>query len=188
MSCREWPKQKTQTHECGAELRCRRKSKGSRCWGHLLVTMISCLFAGQDVRNIKFCAIPTMPDVQSAWLLLLHFASARANYYLRIVRPELVATFSRTHDEGFWKCLSTIVDVSIDTCETLMRATATLPLSLGGLGLRSEARTQLAAYWPMIQTRHPAVADLVLRHASPSLRAASEAATELEGVQAFEVA
>ena len=68
-----------------------------------------------------------------------------------------------------------------------------------GLGLRNAARTQLAAYWaswadtlPMIQTRHPAVADLVLRHlegesASPSLRAGSRAATQLEGVQGFEV-
>ena len=44
----------------------------------------------------------------------------------------------------------------------------------------------------MIQTRHSAIADPVLRHlegesASPSLRAASRAATQLQGVQGFEV-
>ena len=53
-----------------------------------------------EKHQVLLDAIQTVPDVQSAWLLLLHCASARANYYLRIVRPELVATFARTHDEG----------------------------------------------------------------------------------------
>ena len=29
--------------------------------------------------------IPSLPDLQSSWLLLLHCASARANYFLRVV-------------------------------------------------------------------------------------------------------
>ena len=33
--------------------------------------------------------IPLLPDVQSAWMMLLHCASARANYHLRVIRPEL---------------------------------------------------------------------------------------------------
>ena len=31
---------------------------------------------------------PLMPDLQSAWLLLLHCAGARATYFLRVVNPE----------------------------------------------------------------------------------------------------
>ena len=34
--------------------------------------------------------IPTVPDLQSAWSLLLHCASARANYLLRVVSPAAI--------------------------------------------------------------------------------------------------
>ena len=37
--------------------------------------------------------IPAVPDVQSAWLLLLHCAQARANFLLRGVQPSLSAPF-----------------------------------------------------------------------------------------------
>ena len=57
-------------------------------------------------------AIPTVPDVQSAWLLLLHCASARANYLLRVVRPEWVEQFALSHDESVWSCLCTFVRIS----------------------------------------------------------------------------
>ena len=52
--------------------------------------------------------IPRVPDVQSAWALLLHCASARANYSLRVVRPELVAQFAAAHDASLWSCLCDI--------------------------------------------------------------------------------
>ena len=77
--------------------------------------------------------------------------------------------------------------------------TATLPLSLGGLGLRSAERTKVATCWaswadvlPMIQARHPAVAALMVQHLegeswSPSMAAASRAATQLEGMAGFAV-
>ena len=70
-------------------------------------------------------------------------------------------------------------------------------LSLGGLGLRSAARTRESAYWAswadtlsMVQARHPSVAELMVYHLegeswSPSLRAASQAATELDGIEGF---
>ena len=120
----------------------------------------------QAKQQFLLNAIPTVPDVQSAWLLLLHCASARANYQLRVVRPELVNSFAESHDQGFWRCLCAIVGVPSDTCDVLTRATATLPLSLGGLGLRSAARTREAACWAswadslsMVQARHPSVAE-----------------------------
>ena len=52
---------------------------------------------------------------------------------------------------------------------------ARLPLSMGGLGLRSAVRTSPAAHWaswadslPMIQKRHPAVARLIVAQLSGS--------------------
>ena len=50
--------------------------------------------------------IPTVPDVQSTWLILLHCAQARANYMLRMVRPGAVRQFARDHDAELFQCLS----------------------------------------------------------------------------------
>ena len=45
----------------------------------------------------------------SAWSLLLHCAGGRANYLLRVVRPELVGRFALGHNEGLWECLKRIM-------------------------------------------------------------------------------
>ena len=81
----------------------------------------------------------------------------------------------------------------MDTCDVVTRATATLPLSMGGLGLRSAERcwASWADVLPMIQARHPAVAALMVQHLegeswSPSMAAASRAATQL-GMAGFAV-
>ena len=42
--------------------------------------------------------IPTVPDLQSAWLLLLHCAAAKATYLLRVL------PFAAAHYEGLWQC------------------------------------------------------------------------------------
>ena len=44
--------------------------------------------------------IPVILDLQCAWAVLLHCASARANYVIRVVRPEQIQRFARCHDEG----------------------------------------------------------------------------------------
>ena len=44
--------------------------------------------------------IPMVTDLQSAWLILLHCASARANHLLRVLEPQSVAACARAHDEG----------------------------------------------------------------------------------------
>ena len=107
-----------------------------------------------------------MQDVQGAWLLLVHCASARANYFLRSVRPEAVAEYAGLHDAGLWECLSRILQVDLSTCGQDTHDVATLLLALGGLGLRSAERTSVPAYWaswadcmPMIGERHPQVAE-----------------------------
>ena len=54
-------------------------------------------------------------------------------------------------------------------CDEKAKATATLPLALGGMVLRSAERSRVAAHFaswadalPMIQERHPAVAELIV--------------------------
>ena len=114
-------------------------------------------------------ARPNVLDVQSAWLLLLHCASARANYQVRVLRPDAVDQFARTHDARVWQCLCNILKIPEDFVCNLHRRVATLPLSLGGLGLRSAVRTSVPAHWaswadvlPMIRDRHPAVATMIV--------------------------
>ena len=96
-------------------------------------------------------------------------------------------------------CLCAILEVPVDTCNGVTRGRATLPLSLGGFGLRTAERAKVAACWaswadvlPMIQARHPAVAALIVQHLegeswSPSMEVASRAATQLEGMAGFAV-
>ena len=150
-------------------------------------------------HQVLLSRIPSIPDVQCAWLLLLHCASARATYLLRAVRPELVRPFAAAHDQGLWQCFCQILQISTDLCDDNARATASLPLSLGGLGLRSAVRTSHPASWaswadclPMINKRHPEVAAQIMQSledgpTSPTLRSLSEVARHLEGLQGFTV-
>ena len=98
--------------------------------------------------------IAMVEDLQSAWLLLVCCAPARANFFLRSVSPGQISTFASHHDDQMWACL----------CTLLGRIGATLPLRLGGLGLRSAVRLRYAAHWAswadcirMVYQRHPIV-------------------------------
>ena len=74
-----------------------------------------------------------------------------------------------------------------------VRDTASIPLVLGGFGLRSAVRTRKAAYWAswadclsMVQQRHPQVAAALVTElegnpASPFLPAASQCRAKLIG-------
>ena len=84
--------------------------------------------------------IPTLGDLQSAWLLLLFCASTRANYFLRMLPPHCTAAYSREHDRAIASCFRTVLygeeapELPADAL-----ASAQLPLGLGGLGLRMSA-------------------------------------------------
>ena len=54
---------------------------------------------------------PMVTDLQSAWLILLHCASARANYLFRVVEPQSVAV-ARAHDEGVWTCMCALLNIN----------------------------------------------------------------------------
>ena len=81
--------------------------------------------------------IPLVPDVQSCWALLLHCAAARANYFIRVVPPELSEEFATSHDNALWMCLSRVLDMPPDACARSAKDAASLPLAFGGMGLRS---------------------------------------------------
>ena len=127
---------------------------------------------------------PAVPNLQSSWLLLLHCASARANCLLRTLCPDSVQGFAEAHDRGLWECVCALLNIPV-LQEWSIRDTATLLLSLGGLGLRRVLRTSPSVHWaswadslPMIRARHPVVADMIIREleghpVTPCLRGAS---------------
>ena len=94
---------------------------------------------------------------------------------------------------GLWRCMCRLLNIPEDQ-DAVTKLIAAMPLVLGGLGLRSAARTRQAAFWaswadclPMIRERHPELAeDLLLRLEgganTPALSAARNAALTLTGV------
>ena len=197
--CRDKLKRRILTQGCGEDPKSPTTEQGIKVLGTPLGHED---FVNQHLERQKhrklLRRIPTLPDVQSAWLLLLHCASTRANYMLRVVRPEWALEFARAHDQEVWECLCHILTVPTGP-ESVARASTTFPLAMGGLGLRSAERTRWPAYWaswadtlPMIRERHPEVADLIVYHlkggaSSPCLGSACRAATTLDGVDGFEV-
>ena len=140
--------------------------------------------------------ISTTPP-QAAWLLLVHCAAARANYVARVVEPGSAEHFCRRHDAGLWQCLCTILQISPNQGEDVVGA-ASMPLVLGGLGLRSACRVSQPAYWAswadalhVIHNRHPEVAAQLVtalddEPESRSLCAEKKARKNVEGVMGFE--
>ena len=133
--------------------------------------------------------IPLLQDVQAAWLLLLHCASARANSLVRVVELASAREFCDIHDAILQTRFADVEEV---------RSFGSLSMVLGGIGLRSAARTSKPAYWAswgdslaMIRRRHPTVADQLVHQfqghpETPFLRAAADTRRELVGVMVFE--
>ena len=114
--------------------------------------------------------IPAVNDLQSSWLFLTFCAATRANYTLRNVQPELALWFAVQHDANVWQCFCNLLGVNPDQIPANSVQTASLPLRLGGLGLRSAERTLPAAHWAswadslaMINARHPAIAGSIVK-------------------------
>ena len=87
--------------------------------------------------------------------MLLCYCAARANY-----------TFAAHYDASLRRCLSQLVNVDPSTVYWDL---ASLPLSLGGLGLRSASLTSRPPFWSswadclgMVQQRHPDVSTLIV--------------------------
>ena len=90
-----------------------------------------------------------MPNLQSAWLLLLYCAAPRSTYLLRTLSPADTADFAASHDAAIQHCLAQMLaggDGDMPLPE-LSHTQAQLPLSMGGLGLGSAVQQRHAAYW-----------------------------------------
>ena len=138
--------------------------------------------------------LPELPDLQCAWLLLYFSAAARANHLLRVVPPLEIARYAEAHDDAMWDTLCHLLGLSREEHHEVARELSTLPLRLGGLGLRDARRTSPAAYWagvadalPVLRSRLPDLADRALAELERAggargsgLRAAQEAAALLD--------
>ena len=115
--------------------------------------------------------IPNVDDLQSAWLLLFFCASTQANCLICNVQPELVVfEFTQRHDARIWQQLCRITGIDEGIAPAISRQVASLPLSMGGLGLRSAQWTSVAAHFAswadavgMIQNRQPTIAATIVR-------------------------
>ena len=94
--------------------------------------------------------IPLVPNLQSAWLLLLYCAAPRSTYLLRTLSPADTADFAAySHDAAIQHCLAQMLaggDGDMPLPE-LSHRRAQLFLSMGGLGLGSAVQQRHAAYW-----------------------------------------
>ena len=114
-----------------------------------------------------------------------------------MVNPEAALDYATLHDERMWSCLCRLLDISPNLCDCVAKQCATLPLVLGGLGLRSAVRTRLPAHgaswadcFPMIKARHPEVAASMVEglqrvDITECLRAVACAAEELSRLPGF---
>ena len=94
MFWREWQRQSTPQRECGAVHCCQRAQQGMKVLGTPLGHPA---FVAEHLRSVSreqqvlLDRTPLVRDLQSAWLLLLHCASARVNYLMRAVNPDTTA-------------------------------------------------------------------------------------------------
>ena len=86
--------------------------------------------------------IPVVLDLQCAWQLLVRSANPRANHSLRTMPPSSTTEYARAHDEGMWQTVETLLQQTPGTEaeRAFARDLATLPMRMGGLGLRSATR------------------------------------------------
>ena len=70
-----------------------------------------CVTEFQKHSKFKKKSFPRQQNSNSNLLNSSKSASARANFVLRTVRPELAGEFCVSHDAAIWKCLTTILGV-----------------------------------------------------------------------------
>jgi hypothetical protein len=111
--------------------------------------------------------LPDLPDLQCAWALLLNCAVPRCNHLIRSLPPSLSDQYAREHDRAIQGTLGRLVDTQGEADRVAMLSS--MPLGLGGLGLRSAQRTRASAYWaswadalPMLRRRAYQVAQALV--------------------------
>ena len=136
-------------------------------------------------QRLLFQRIPAVPDLQSAWLLLLLCGATRANFWLRMVRPELTAQFAEQHDNNVWQCFATLLGLP----EGQPTVAVSMPLNKSGLGLGSAVRSWRATHWAnwadclsMVNKRDPATAQWMVEGIQHDPAACFHAVREPTGI------
>ena len=100
-------------------------------------------------------------------------------------RPQFPRIYCEVHDEGIWSTAKALIGIQ-DASDPEHQQSASLPMRMGGLGLRSATRCAGAAYWaswadalPMIRDRSPQIAQLVVTSLSSAVPPAAGYLAEL---------
>ena len=132
-------------------------------------------------------AIPNVPDLQCGWQILLQSANPRAHHTLRTLPPAMSAEYVLAHDEGLWETARALLGEIPHEDAPRVRDIATLPMRMGGFGLRSAVRCAHAVYWAswvdalhMVGMRNPTVADAVVKSMSSHEEPVEECFGELQ--------
>ena len=113
-------------------------------------------------------ALAWIPDLQCAWQVLLQCAGPRCHHFLRTVPPSQTGTYAVGEDRGMMQAMERLLGGFTGGGDQQVRARqiASLPMRLGGLGMRSAGRMSQAAYWAswadalnMIHQRLPQLAE-----------------------------
>ena len=115
--------------------------------------------------------IEQLSDPQCAWVMLSMSAAPRANHMIRMLPPSQSAGYAAAHDAALWDTLCEVLEVGQrQHHDELARDIATLPARLGGLGLRSAARSAPGAFLascfdtlPVVQSKLPELAATMSR-------------------------
>ena len=112
-------------------------------------------------------------------------ANPRANHTLRTLLPSISSEYGRQHDEVIWNTARTLLGEIPGTVKVVedARTLASLPLRMGGLGLRSVERCAHAACWASwadIAQRNPAVAEAEVQSNSDKIKPGEESVAEFK--------
>ena len=119
-------------------------------------------------------AVPIVPDLQAAWQILLQCAGPRCHHVFRTLPPSQSEVYARGHDLEMERVMSKLLALPRDRQDQeVAHNIASLPMRMGGLGLRRALRMAPAAYWAswvdalhVIHQRLPVVADRVVHKLS----------------------
>ena len=115
-------------------------------------------------------AIKWIPDLQCAWQVLVQCAGPRCHHFLRTMPPSSSAQYAEGHDVGMQQAMELLMEGMPGDARQQEVATqiASLPMRMGGLGIRSASRMAPAAFWaswadalPTLQERLPSISDQI---------------------------
>ena len=99
-------------------------------------------------EQILWDAIQHVPDLQCAWQILLQSANPRCNHLLRTLMPTDSCGYARKHDEGMQQAMFKLLSLTAHQQKMQqVKDMMSLPMRLGGLGMRSATRVAPAAHW-----------------------------------------